>query len=91
MKNKQKKYYTNPNYMTLTKIAQVMTDRGYPMNHSTVRNHLNSGLSKIAYALLVHNGTPENEAKEKCFEIGKSPYFQEYLVSMLEDINIVDD
>lgn len=86
MKNKQKKYSTNPNYMTLTKIAQVMTDRGYPMNHSTVRNHLNSALSKIAYALLVHNGMPESEAKEKCFEIGKNPYFQQYIAETLEDM-----
>ena len=85
-KNYKKKYAASQDYMKLTDIADVMTKNGDKMNHSTVRNHLLSGLTKIAKALLIANGMSEAEAEKLAPETAKSPHFQEYICDYLHSI-----
>ena len=86
MNKRLEKYATNPEFMKLKDIAKIMTDDGDQMNHSTVRKYLLSGLTKIAQALLEHNGVEEEEAYERAVELAKSGDFQDALKDMLEDI-----
>lgn len=81
----KKKYASNENYMKLNDIAVVMTENGYPMNHSTVRNHLLSGLNKLAKAYMHSQGFDKDLIEEKYKSLAKSPEFHEFIYEFLQD------
>tara|TARA_B100000902_G_C26949703_1_gene735165 strand:- start:245 stop:508 length:264 start_codon:yes stop_codon:yes gene_type:complete len=80
---KNKKYVTvDSKGLGLHAIANVMTNEGNKMNHSTVRNIINKSFIKIA-----KNMTSKfdlNYSEEQIFNIAKSPDFQESVVELLE-------
>ena len=83
---KNKKYVTVKNEgLGLYDIANIMTKRGYKMNHSTVRNIINRSFVKIA-----ENISKKYEMKhsnEDIFNIAKSPQFQESVIELLKRKN----
>ena len=88
MKN-NKKYVTveKNSGLGLHAIAKVMTEDGYKMNHSTVRNILNRSFSKVVKNISNSYGLNYNEKEIK--EIAKSPQFQESLIEVLRGKNNV--
>lgn len=81
---KNKKYVTVNNYkgMGLHDIAKKMTSEGNKMNHSTVRNIVIRGFSKIAKNITESYG--EKYSAEKIKEIAKSPDFQNSVISLMK-------
>ena len=65
-------------------IAEIMTDRGFKMNHSTARNIFVSGLSKIASNLIEIHGI--NFDAKRIKEIAIDPRFQEAVSDYMRDI-----
>lgn len=65
-------------------IANIMTNSGYKMNHSSVRNHINRGCIKI----IDHYANINNIklSKENIYEIAKSKEFQDALYNVLKEI-----
>jgi len=82
----KKKYASNPDYMNLTEIADIMTAGGDKMNHSTARKYLLTGLSKLAYGMLVWNGMSEEEAEKMAPIVAKKPDFHEGMRDLLQNI-----
>jgi hypothetical protein len=64
-------------------ISEVMTDRGFKMNHSNARNILMSGLSKIAEGVCSVYGESVNEERLK--KITNDPRFQAGIYDMLAE------
>lgn len=88
MNKNKKKYSVHEDFMKLCDIAEVMTANGDKMNHSTVRNHLNKGLEKIAFSMLIHQGFTEEYAQEHYKKLARSPDFQIGLKEMMENMDI---
>ena len=64
-------------------IADIMTDRGYKMNHSTARNLCVDGLKKIVAKVISHQGLTLTDKEIK--RIAKDPRFQSGLCDILKD------
>jgi hypothetical protein len=82
-----KKYVTTNNYegMGYYDIAEVMTNSGDKMNHSTARNIVIRSFSKI-----VKNISKKYDKKysdEQIKEIAKSPQFQNSIVEIMKGYN----
>lgn len=81
---KNKKYVTvgkDINCLDYRTIAEIMTKEGHKMNHSSVRNYIVRGFTKI-----VKNMSDEynlNYSSEKIDEIAKSPEFQHSLIEVM--------
>lgn len=81
---KNKKYVTANSHKGLDyrSIAEIMTKRGDEMNHSTVRNIITRGFSKIVKGM-----SEDYELKhtdEKIKEIAQSPEFQDSIIQIMK-------
>lgn len=65
-------------------IALTMTELGYPMNHSSVRNYILRVMQKFADALILEYGLDLPE--DKIDEIAKSPGFQRGIADLLQNV-----
>jgi len=57
------------------KIATTMTSRGYPLNHSSVRNYVLRGMNKITDRLIREDILPIKQSK--CELVSRSASFQD--------------
>jgi hypothetical protein len=64
-------------------IANIMTERGYVMNHSTARNLCVNGLKKIVAKVIEQQGITMTDANIK--RVAKDPRFQSGLCDILKD------
>ena len=78
----------NKKYVTVGKtgmdyhsIAKTMTNQGFKMNHSTVRNIVNKGFIKIAKN--ISDSYDLNHDDNKIKQIAQSPQFQESVIELL--------
>ena len=69
-------------------IAEVMTSRGFKMNHSTARNVCVDGLKKLALAATKINGLQCTE--QDIIRIAKDPRFQEGVSSIIKEDTGID-
>jgi len=66
-------------------IAEIMTDIGFPMNHSSARNHVVRAMKKFADAFIKHyNVGPRTD--EQVEQIAKDPRFQSSIKEYLHYI-----
>ena len=65
-------------------IADIMTERGYKMNHSTARNLCVDGLKKIVARVIEQQGLSFDDKTIK--RIAKDPRFQSGLCDILKDM-----
>jgi hypothetical protein len=86
--NKGNKYVTTNDFkgMGYYDIADIMTKSGDKMNHSTVRNIVLRGFSKIAKNISESYG--EKFSDEKIKEIAKSPDFQNSIMLLMKGSEI---
>ena len=79
-----KKYVTTniENGMDYRSIAEVMTRCGDKMNHSTVRNIITRGFSKVVKGISEDYGLEYTDQKIK--EIAQSPEFQESIIQIMK-------
>ena len=70
--------------MGYREIAEVMTERGFKMNHSTARNIFLSAMSKIAESVcdLYDCDTGDNNLKK----VSSDPRFQSGVLDVLRDM-----
>ncbi len=79
-----KKYVTTniENGMDYRSIAEFMTRCGDKMNHSTVRNIITRGFSKVVKGISEDYGLEYTDQKIK--EIAQSPEFQESIIQIMK-------
>lgn len=65
-------------------IADIMSTIGHPMNHSSVRNYLLSGMKK--FVLGINTKMKLNIQSKTVYDIAKSPSFQEGIAMILSEI-----
>ena len=82
---KNKKYVTvkNTNGLGLYDVANIMTNDGHKMNHSTVRNIINRSFFKLAKN--ISDSYDLDYDSNKIDKISKSPEFQESIVDLLRE------
>ena len=69
-------------------IADIMTDNGYKMNHSTARNICVNSLKKLATNLAKLQGKQFDETD--IIRIAKDPRFQEGIAEIIKDEGSID-
>jgi len=69
-------------------IAQLMTESGYKMNHSSVRNYVIRIMKKFVSAYVSRNDI--NLTDERIDEIAKSSSFQKVMANILHMHSIKD-
>lgn len=69
--------------MGFREIADLMNRDGHTMNHSTVRNHLHRGLSKLALPLAKLQGLSGEDAEREAYRIAQNPDFQDAIHRIL--------
>ena len=81
---KSKKYVTANDHKGLDyrSIAEIMTANGDKMNHSTVRNIITRGFSKIVKGISEDYELKYSDAKIK--EIAQSPDFQDSIIQIMK-------
>lgn len=62
-------------------ISEVMTEMGWPMNHSSARNYVLRGMKKFAIAFKDHL---ELEGEASIDDIARSPRFQSFVSEVLQ-------
>jgi len=67
-------------------IADLMTIMGFPMNHSSARNHVLRIMAKFAQAFAESLDLDLSEAK--IAEIARSPSFQEGICELLQQLEL---
>jgi hypothetical protein len=65
-------------------IAEIMTDRGFKMNHSTARNITVDSLKKLAE--VVANFHDVEYTEKELIKIAKDPRFQSGICDIIKDI-----
>ena len=65
-------------------ISEIMTERGFKMNHATARNVLLSALRSLASDLLLSRG--EDLQLERVEQIARSPLFQSGISGAVSDL-----
>ena len=81
---KNKKYVTANDHKGLDyrSIAEIMSAEGHKMNHSTVRNIITRGFSKIVKG--ISEDYELKYSKEKIKEIAQSPEFQDSIIQIMK-------
>jgi len=81
---KNKKYVTANDHKGLDyrSIAEIMTASGDKMNHSTVRNIITRGFSKIVKGMSEDYDLKYSDEKIK--EIAQSPEFQDSIIQIMK-------
>lgn len=67
-------------------IAEIMSEMGFHMNHSSVRNYVLRVMKKFVEA--INDGYELNVDSERLLEIAKMPSFQNAIASIL---HIIED
>jgi len=70
-------------------ISEIMTERGFKMNHATARNVLLSAMRSLAEDLLVSRGEDSNP--DEVDRIARSPQFQAGISEALGDLTFTGD
>lgn len=65
-------------------ISEIMTERGFKMNHATARNVLLSAMRSLASDLLLSRG--EELQLERVDQIARSPQFQSGISDAVSDL-----
>ena len=65
-------------------ISEIMTDRGFKMNHATARNILLSAMRSLASDLSSYRD--ESPSPDQIDQISKSPQFQSGIASIVNDL-----
>ena len=65
-------------------ISEIMSEKGFKMNHATARNVLLSAMRSLASDLLVSRGREADPAESD--RIARSPQFQSGVADMLNDL-----
>jgi hypothetical protein len=65
-------------------ISEIMTSRGYKMNHATARNILLSAMRSLAADLACYRD--ENPDAKQIDQISKSPQFQAGIAEVISDL-----
>lgn len=68
-------------------IAECMTELGYPMNHSSARNHVLRVMCKFVQAISRDHGIRMSD--EQAFKIAKEPQFQHAMHDLLQDLETI--
>ena len=81
---KVKKYVTTSDFNGLDyrSIANIMTDDGHKMNHSSVRNYITRGFCKVVKGISKDYGMKYTEAQIK--KIAQSPEFQSSIIDIMK-------
>ena len=82
MKNKKYVITNNHNGLDYRSIAEIMTNNGDEMNHSTVRNIIIRGFSKIVKGVSKDYELKYSDKKIK--EIAQSPDFQDSIIQIMK-------
>jgi hypothetical protein len=84
---KRNKYVVSKQHFGLEyrTIANMMTNDGDKMNHSTVRNIITRGFSKVIKGIAKDYDLKYDADKIK--KIAQSPEFQNSIVSVMKDLN----
>ena len=65
-------------------IAEIMSEKGFPMKHSAARNYFLSGMRKLAAPIMdIYDLSPEEAER-----IALDPRFQEALADIMEEEGI---
>lgn len=64
-------------------ISEVMTELGWPMNHSSARNYVLRGMRKFATAFADHLDVLPPGGDD---ELAKSPHFQSFISEVLQHL-----
>lgn len=65
-------------------ISEIMTERGFKMNHATARNVLLSAMRSLAADILKSQG--DEVSLDKVERVARSPQFQSGIADMLSDL-----
>ena len=81
---KVKKYVTTNDYdgLDYRSIADIMTDSGNKMNHSSVRNYITRGFCKVVKGISKDYGLSYSEDQIK--KIAQSPEFQSSIIDIMK-------
>ncbi len=80
----QQGYATVKDGMDYRAISEIMSERGFKMNHATARNVLLSAMRSIAKDLLLARG--EGIETDRVEEIARSPMFQAGVSDSVSDL-----
>ena len=69
--------------LSYREIAEIMTDEGSKMNHSSVRNYMISALSKIAGEMMAVAGAHPDDRRVR--QVAGDPRFQSALCGIIRD------
>ena len=69
-------------------IADIMTERGFKMNHSTSRNVFVNGMTKIVKSVLETQGVTLSD--KDIIRVAKNPRFQEGVSEIISDSSGID-
>lgn len=81
---KVKKYVTTNDYdgLDYRSIADIMTDSGNKMNHSSVRNYITRGFCKVVKGISKDYGL--NYSEDQIKKIAQSPEFQSSIIDIMK-------
>lgn len=81
---KDKKYVTANDYNGLDyrSIANIMTEEGSKMNHSSVRNYITRGFCKVVKGISKDYGASYSDEQIK--KIAQSPEFQKSIIEIMK-------
>jgi hypothetical protein len=85
----QQGYATVKDGMDYRAISEIMTERGYKMNHATARNVLLSAMRSLAKDLLLARG--EGLETDRIEQIARSPMFQSGVSDSVSDLTAAGD
>lgn len=85
MKNKKNIFINNTNGLDYQSIANIITDDGYKINHSSARNYVIRGFIKIAKYISDMHDLKYTDAQ--IHEIAKSYKFQTSVAELMKEIN----
>ena len=79
-----KKYVTanDHNGLDYRSIANIMTDDGHKMNHSSVRNYITRGFCKVVKGISQDYGLKYTDDQIK--KIAQSPEFQNSIIEVMK-------
>lgn len=65
-------------------IAEIMSDKGYPMKHSAARNYFLQGMRKLASPVMEQYGISRDEIDR----IALDPRFQESIADIIDEAGV---
>jgi len=84
VKNKKNIFINDLNGMDYKTIAEIITNEGYKINHSSARNYVIRGFMKIVKFIAEKYDSKLSD--EQIYEIAKSPDFQLSIIEIMKEI-----